>query len=276
MILPRPITLSGPIAVHVDLYDADGQKPTSRFRWFINGNAVTGVSGPELRPDLIRRGDMVAVEVIASDGQIESMPYRTEDIEVINSPPIVTRVTIEAEGGSVPGRIHANVEAADPDHDEIQLAYRWWRNDKLIKEGADRVLDTSGFSRKDVLGVEVVARDQEKESAAVRATPIVLGNSAPEITSTPGPMSSREQYDYLVKVTDIDGDPVAFSLETAPPGMSIDRATGRITWNVTPGLSGTHRVKIIADDGQGGTTWQEFEITIPSTAQAPNQPTSQG
>jgi hypothetical protein len=80
-------------------------------------------------------------------------------------------------------------------------------------------------------------------------------------------MSSREQYDYLVKVTDIDGDPVAFSLETAPPGMSIDRATGRITWNVTPGLSGTHRVKIIADDGQGGTTWQEFEITIPSTVQ---------
>jgi hypothetical protein len=135
MILPRPITLSGPIAVHVDLYDADGQKPTSRFRWFINGNAVTGVSGPELRPDLIRRGDMVAVEVIASDGQIESMPYRTEDIEVINSPPIVTRVTIEAEGGSVPGRIHANVEAADPDHDEIQLAYRWWRNDKLIYVG---------------------------------------------------------------------------------------------------------------------------------------------
>ncbi len=63
---------------------------------------------------------------------------------------------------------------------------------------------------------------------------------------------------------------------TAPPGMTIDRVSGLVNWPVTPGLAGTHRVKIMADDGQGGAAWQEFEISIPSPAQLSTLPPSQG
>jgi len=158
----------------------------------------------------------------------------------------------------------------------IHYSYRWWRNDKQIKEGEENVLDTTGFSRKDVVGVEVIAGDQESSASPIRSAPIVLGNSPPQIVSSPAALTSKERYEYVVQAKDTDGDTVIYGLETAPPGMTIDKVTGQVTWHVTQGLAGTHRVKIVAEDGQGGTAWQEFEVTIPSTAQSQIRPASQG
>jgi hypothetical protein len=256
--------------------DPDGSNITYKFQWLANGNRIAGATGPELRPDLVKRGDRVAVEVVATDGQTDSVPYRTEAVEVTNSPPIVTRITLESEGSSMSGRIQAKVDATDPDQDEIQYVYRWSRNDKQVQEGPESVLDTTRFSRKDVIAVEVVARDAQNTAVVARAIPVVLGNSAPEITSTPLAMVNREQYDYAVQAKDVDRDPLVFNLEIAPPGMSIDRSTGQLTWKVAPGLAGTHHVKVIVEDGQGGTTWQEFEISIPSSAQTANPQPPQG
>lgn len=269
-IVPDPLTLAGPIAAHVAADDPDGNEVTHRFQWIVNGAPVAGATGPELKPDFVKRGDTVAVEVVASDGQADSAPFRTNPVTVVNTPPILARVTIESDGPQGSNRLQAKVDAIDPDRDEIRYTYRWWRNDKQIKEGAEGILDTTGFGRKDVIGVEVIARDEEAVSPAVRATPIVLGNTPPQITSDPASLTNREQYDYTVQAKDVDGDPVTFTLETAPPGMTIDKSTGQITWKVMAGLTGTHRVKIMAEDGQGGTAWQEFEVTIPSTAQSPN------
>ena len=103
-----------------------------------------------------------------------------------------------------------------------------------------------------------------------------LGNSPPQIVSNPAALTNREQYEYVVQAKDVDGDSVSYGLETGPPGMTIDKATGQVTWKLTPGVRGTHRVKIMAEDGQGGTAWQEFELSIPSTAQSLTSSPSQG
>ena len=63
--------------------------------------------------------------------------------------------------------------------------YRWWRNDKQVKEGEESILTLMGFNRKDVVVVEVIARDQEAAALPVRSAPIVLGNSSPQIVSNP-------------------------------------------------------------------------------------------
>ncbi len=267
-IVPTPVTLAGPITAHVAADDPDGTEPTKRFQWIVNGATLLEATGPELTPDHVKRGDQVALEVIASDGQIDSAPYRTEPVMVVNTPPLVTRVTIEADSSGKSNRVIAKVDAVDPDHDVIRYSYRWWRNDKQIKEGEESVLDTTGFSRKDVVGVEVIAGDEEGSASPVRSAPIVFGNSPPQIVSSPAALTNKERYEYIVQAKDVDGDTVAYGLETAPPGMTIDKATGKVTWHVTQGLAGTHRVKIVVEDGQGGTAWQEFEVTIPFTAQS--------
>jgi hypothetical protein len=185
-------------------------------------------------------------------------------------------VTVEAESPEKDNRIVARVEAVDPDRDEIHYHYRWWRNDKQVKEGEENVLDTTGFGRKDIVVVEVIARDQDTAAMPVRSTPSALGNSPPQIVSAPAALTNREQYEYVVQAKDVDGDSVTYGLETGPPGMTIDKATGLVNWKVMPGIASTHRVKVMADDGQGGTAWQEFELSIPSTAQSPTHPPSQG
>jgi hypothetical protein len=275
-IVPAPLTLVGPITAHVAADDSDGTEITKRFQWIVNGAPVLGATEFELKPDYVKRGDAVAVEVIVSDGQAESAPYRTEPVTVVNTPPLVTHVSIEAALPEGNNRVLARVDVVDPDRDEIHYTYRWWRNDKQVKEGGENVLDTTGFGRKDIVAVEVVVRDQDAAALPVRATPIVLGNSPPQILSSPSALTNREQYEYLLQAKDPDGDMVNYALETAPPGMTIDRVTGQVTWKVTAGAAGTHRVKVMAEDGQGGTAWQEFEVSIPSTVQPPTPQSPQG
>jgi len=270
------LILAGSITAHVMADDPDGTEPTKRFQWIVNGTPVLGATGPELDPVHAKRGDQVALEVVAADGESESVPYRTAPVLVVNTPPIVSHVTVEADASGKGSRVVAKVDAIDPDRDEIHYSYRWWQNDKQVKEGEEGVLDTTGFGRKDVVVVEVTARDQETAAAPVRSTPSALGNSPPLIVSNPSALTNREQYEYVVQATDVDGDTVTYGLETGPPGMTIDKSSGQVIWKVMPGVPGTHRVKVTAEDGQGGIAWQEFELSIPSTAQSSAQPSPQG
>ncbi len=275
-IVPNPVILAGPITAHVMADDPDGTEPTKRFQWIVNGIPVLGATGPELDPAHAKRGDQVALEVVALDASSESAPYRTDPVPVVNTPPLVSHVTVEPEAPERGHRVLAKVNAVDPDRDEIHYSYRWWRNDKQVQEGEEGVLDISGFGRKDVVVVEVTARDQEAAAAPVRSAPSALGNSPPLFVSNPAALTNREQYEYAVQAKDVDGDSISYGLETGPPGMTIDKTTGQVNWTIIPGAAGTHRVKIVAEDGQGGVAWQEFELSIPSTAQSQTSSPSQG
>ena len=97
-IVPNPLILTGPITAHVAADDPDGTEPTKRFQWIVNGVSVPGATEHELPTDHVKRGDTVALEVVVSDGQAESASYRTEPVMVVNTPPLVSRVTIEQIG----------------------------------------------------------------------------------------------------------------------------------------------------------------------------------
>jgi hypothetical protein len=57
--------------------------------------------------------------------------------------------------------------------------------------------------------------------------------------------------------------------------MVIDKTSGRVTWKVPASLQGTHHVKIVAADGKGARSWQEFDLSIPSSVgSAATSPTS--
>ena len=70
-------------------------------------------------------------------------------------------------------------------------------------------------------------------------------------------------YLYAAHAQDPDGDRLTYALESAPPGMAIDPASGVINWTVDPqGGVGDYKVRIVAKDEQGLTATQEFTLAL--------------
>ncbi|MAT15363.1 MAG: hypothetical protein CMJ46_08850, partial [Planctomyces sp.] len=69
---------------------------------------------------------------------------------------------------------------------------------------------------------------------------LVQGNTAPDLSAIPNAsVTAGGTYSWFASFTDIDEDPVEWSLDTAPSGMVIDQY-GQITWVTTPSdVSGT-------------------------------------
>lgn len=95
-------------------------------------------------------------------------------------------------------------------------------------------------------------------------------NHPPQITSTPVTAATEGvAYAYDVNATDPEGDALTYSLTQAPAGMTIDAATGLITW--TPGAAqvGMQAVTVKVADAPGLSASQSYAISVASANVAP-------
>src|SRR5262249_43118958 len=69
-------------------------------------------------------------------------------------------------------------------------------------------------------------------------------------------------FSYPVAASDPDGDPLSFFLINPPAGMSIDRATGAITWRPELAQLGSHSVTVSVRDSRGGAATQTFDLEV--------------
>lgn len=261
-ILPNPVDITVPLTAQIDAEDPDRNAVSFRLKWFVNEKPVPGDNLSQLAPGSVKRGDRVSVEITPFDGTVEGPVYRAETVTVGNTPPVVTNIALEPAPSAPGDRVIARVEASDPDHDPIHFSYRWWKNQTVVKEGEEAELDTTGFVIKDAIRVEVTPQDEGGKRSGVSSPILVLGNSSPQIVSTPSQSINRDRFQYVVQAKDADGDPLTYSLITFPPGMTIDKATGTISWMIPAELSGTHRVRVVVEDGQGGSSSQSFDLTL--------------
>jgi hypothetical protein len=86
-------------------------------------------------------------------------------------------------------------------------------------------------------------------------------NHPPRITSTP-PITATVgvEYIYNVTATDPDNDALTFSLGSPVEGMTIDPASGRLSW--TPSSVQTLDIMVTASDGRGGIDRQTFTVKV--------------
>ena len=261
-ILPTPVVLSAPLTVRVEAQDLDLNTLSFRYRWLLNGQIIEGQTGKSLQPELLKRGDQVAVEVVPFDGTIEGVALRSAAVSVVNTPPIISQVSVDFDHDTQGRQLLAKVDVVDPDRDAVSLTYRWRKNETVLKEGEGNTLELAGVTAKDAIQVDVTASDGTPNGTATVTERFTLSNSSPTIISKPSPLPNGAQYDYLVQATDEDGDAITYALEVAPAGMTIGEKTGRIQWGVTPNMKGSHRVRVIAKDSQGGFAAQEFDLSL--------------
>jgi hypothetical protein len=261
-VLQSPIPLAGPVGAQALAEDPEREPITYSYQWFVNDVLVAGQTNPTFPAELLRRGQMISVEITPSDGKQKGKPVRTPAAPVGNTAPHITSVVLTPQTVQPGGKLTAEVVASDPDHDRVDLTYRWFRNDAVVKEGEEASFDTTGLAPRDKVTVEVTARDSQAMGNMLRSDVVTLGNNAPTIVSTPPAPVTPDQYEYAVRATDFDGDRLTYELETAPAGMTIESATGRIAWMIPPGNRGVFHVKVLAKDGQGGTAYQEFDLAL--------------
>ncbi len=261
-ITPTPVRLAQAATVLVEAEDPDGDSVTLRYQWLADGTPIPEQTGPTLIPKLLKRGDRLSVEVTPLDSKEAGEPFRTEAVEIGNTPPSVTSVALQPNPVKIGDQFQAIVEASDADKDEIQYQYQWWRNGQLLA-AQGTTLPTEGFARDDSIVVGVTPRDKTEAGKVVFAEPVRIGNTAPVITSSPSAKVERGRYEYTVVAADVDKDDLLFKLETAPAGMAIDNKTGRIEWQVPPGTKDTQRIRVKVEDGHQGHAFQEFTLTPP-------------
>lgn len=94
----------------------------------------------------------------------------------------------------------------------------------------------------------------------------LIGSIADQ-TVTAGSLFS---FDVGAISSDPDGDPLTYSFFDVFMPMSIDPATGEISWTPDDTRAGTYTVQVLAMDGQGGIGAQTFQLTVnPSGVVAP-------
>jgi hypothetical protein len=100
------------------------------------------------------------------------------------------------------------------------------------------------------------------EAPPVTPPPSAPINHAPTITSTQITTATVDAlYTYDVNATDSDGDTLTYSLTTNPTGMTIDSATGVISWTPNSSQIGDNDVTVEVSDGEKSTT-QSFTVKV--------------
>lgn len=112
--------------------------------------------------------------------------------------------------------------------------------------------------------LRVTVRDGRGGSAAddvrVMADP---ANRAPTITTEAVRQAQAGAlYRYDVDASDPDGDTLAWSLTLAPAGMTIDGATGVISWTPLAEQAGLRSALVRVEDGRGGVAHQGLAIEV--------------
>lgn len=105
---------------------------------------------------------------------------------------------------------------------------------------------------------------------AAAYTLLPSSGSPPTITSTPVTSATEgSPYAYQITATDPEGTAIAFSLDAAPAGMTVEATAGLVTW--TPGATqlGAQPVTVRATDGSGLSASQSFTVGVASVNDPP-------
>lgn len=209
----------------------------------------------------------VAVRVTDEEGASVTQSY-TLSVDSGNRNPVITSLPA---GSARSGQTWSyQVVASDPDGDA--LSYHLTSNPPgMAISGSGLVSWSPAEDLEGSFPVTIEVTDSKGGAVSQSFTlNLSTDNAAPSITSAPvAGAIPEETYQYQVKATDPEGEPLTHSLDTAPGGMGIDPNTGLITW--TPGASqqGSHQVVIRVEDADGAFTTQSFMVEVIEENQAP-------
>lgn len=261
-ILPERPTRDNDLGVNLQSKDPDEDPITYFYQWVKNDKEMVGENRNVLKSGTFRKGDVIQVKIVPSDGKTEGKPFLTSPVRVLNSPPILQEIRIEPKIATVGEDLRAVVKGFDRDEDFIYYTYQWERNGMLLQEESKEVLGRGNFKKGDSIAVTVTPDDREMTGSPKKSEAVIISNSPPIIVSSPPNSVKGSTYLYQVRANDPDNDPVTFVLKSGPKGMEINKNTGLIRWEIRKEDKGTHQIEIEVSDHEGAKSNQRYLLTV--------------
>ena len=175
----------------------------------------------------------------------------------------IKSVSVETITGSPRDGFKAVLFLEGPQNEDTRYIYDWTVNGGEVSGVIEETLPwQEGFKRGDVVGVTVTPYSDLGQGAMTVGGTFTIPNSPPVISSEPSASFTDGKFTYTVLAEDPDGDPVDFTLKGAPPGMTIEPATGLIAWEYGPDDAGEYKVTVVAADSEGASVSQELTLSI--------------
>lgn len=225
----------------------------AKIEWLVNDKITSSPIASQFNAAETKKGDKVQAKAIIQGKEILS-----NIIQIKNALPEISKVKILPEVFKPGDTLSVEVSGSDIDGDEVTIAYEWTKNGEPAGNGKRIGVP---LKRGDKIDVKLTPFDGE-----AYGRPVILHR---EILNLP-PMIIEDKkfnfdgrvYTYQIKATDSDGDPLTYSLKTAPAGMTIDPSSGLIKWDVPPEFKGKTPIAVSVTDGHGGEAVQSFTLEI--------------
>jgi hypothetical protein len=194
------------IEVNTTQRDLDGDAADLRFEWWGNGSSLqtnnvstadTAIGKDTLANTLFERGDEINVTVYANDAvnDSEGAVLGSTTFTVANAPPSAETPVFNITTLTENTGIEVNSTFRDPDGDNGELRFEWYRNGSSVQtnnvsvnEGAigKATLTNTLFERGDEVNVTVFANDAVNDSeGAVLGSATLTAANAPPSAETP-------------------------------------------------------------------------------------------
>lgn len=234
------------------------------YKWWKNGNEITGEAGSTLGIECFFKGDSIEVEVIPYRRDVKGQAKRSEPVVILNSPPIIKFAGIEPSPAYSRDDLKAKVDVFDADSDYIRYTFQWEKDNREIPGETGSTFPSSYFKRGDKVRYRVGVSDGESEEVVRHSKTSDILNSPPSIISqSSGKITGESIYEYKVVAEDADGDSLTYRLASAPEGMTINPSSGVIKWNVGEEQKGeNHEFKVIVEDEKGALSIQSITLKV--------------
>ncbi len=261
-IVPQNPNKQSELDLSIRSQDPDGDPVIYHYQWIKNNEELSGENKNIFKSGNFKKGDLIQVKVIPSDGKVEGSPFLSAPVKILNSPPVIQEIRIEPKIAYTNDRLKVHIKSDDVDGDSIYYTYQWEKNGVALTEEKTEVLEKGRFNKGDSIAVTVTPDDRESQGISKKSEPITILNSPPIIVSSPPTSVEGSDYIYQVKAYDPDNDPISFALKSAPKGMEIDKETGLIRWIIQWKDKGTHSIEIEASDKEGAKSFQRFVLNV--------------
>lgn len=199
------------------------------WSWWKDGERQPGLDDPTLPASLTARGQEWSVQALPFDGRRYGEPL-IASVEIGNAPPSA-RVTLEPLTPTSAHDLVATASGTDPDGDEVEFRYVWYRSGAIVQAATEPVLDAALTRRNQTWKVQVIPSDGLSQGRPAEAE-VTIRNAPPSggaVAIAPvEPFASDDLICELVTpAVDPDSDPIAYTFAWRRNGAAYLGETAR-------------------------------------------------